>query len=165
MTAYRRFVLPDATYFFTVCLENREGTQLVDHVDKLRAAYAFTIREMPVETHAIVILPNHLHAIWTEPGVPKFSERIRRIKARFSHALEGDFAPNQSKAARTERGLWQRRFYEHAIRNEREFGSAMEYCRVNPVKHGLVVEPDEWPLSSFARRRMGDSPIRVADDG
>lgn len=161
MTSYRRLTLPDATYFFTVCLEDRDGRTLVDHIDQLRAAYAFTLREMPVETHAMVVLPNHLHAIWSEPGMPKFSERWRRIKARFSHAIGGDFAPNGSKQRRDERGLWQRRFFEHAIRNEDEFQKAMDYCRLNPVKHGLVAEPELWPYSSFTRR-MGHATILAA---
>jgi putative transposase len=115
MTAYRRLILPESTYFFTVCLEDRGSHVLVDEIDQLRAAYAFTVREMPVTCLAMVILPNHLHAIWTEPGLPKFSERWRRIKARFSHGVAGDFKPNASKQARQERGLWQRRFYEHAV--------------------------------------------------
>ena len=152
MTSYRRLRIPYGTYFFTVCLEDREGRTLVDEIDRLREAYAMAIHEMPVETHAVVILPNHLHAIWTEPGLPRFSDRWQRIKARFSLAVAGDFGPNRSKALRREKGLWQRRFYEHAIRNEDEFEKAMDYCRLNPVKHGFVSEPEDWPYSSFTRR-------------
>jgi putative transposase len=152
MTAYRHLYQPEGTYFFTVCLEDRDGRTLVDHVDKLRAAYALATHEMPVQTHAVVILPNHLHAIWTEPGMPRFSDRWQRIKARFSLAVDGDFAPSRSKREKREKGLWQRRFYEHAIRNEEEFGKAMEYCRLNPVTHGLVEDPQEWPYSSFVKR-------------
>ena len=166
MTAYRRLILPEGTHFFTLCLEDRTSHVLVDHIAHLRAAYAFTVREMPVECHAMVVLPNHLHAIWTEPGIPKFPERWRRIKARFSHSVAGDFKPNSSQAARQERGVWQRRFYEHAIRNQEELSAAMDYFRMNPVKHGFVSEPDLWAFSSFARRTemMGQSPIlRVAN--
>ena len=166
MTAYRRLSLPEGTYFFTVCLEDSKGTTLIDHIAHLRAAYAFTLREMPAECQAMVVLPNHLHAVWTEPGIPKFSERWRRIKARFTHAVNADFKPNASKAARQERGLWQRRFYEHAVRDQRELDAAVEYCRMNPVKHGFVAEPEDWEYSSFTRRtvaarRMGDSPINA----
>ena len=152
MTSYRRLYLPEGTYFFTVCLEDGTARTLVDRIDALRQAYAMATHEMPVETHAIVILPNHLHAIWTEPGMPRFSDRWQRIKARFSFAVEGDFAPCRSKSERREKGLWQRRFYEHAIRNGDEFEKAMDYCRVNPVKHGLVADPQDWPYSSFTRR-------------
>ena len=154
MTAYRRLIIPEATYFFTVCLEDRSATTLVDEIEKLRLAYAVTTHEMPVLCHAMVILPNHLHAIWTEPGTPRFSERWRRIKARFTHSLTGDFEPNASKARTRERGLWQRRFWEHAIRNADEFGKAMDYCRMNPVTHGLVTDPDDWAYSSFAKTKV-----------
>ena len=152
MTAHRRQILPEGTYFFTVCLEDRAGRELVDHVDKLREAYALATHEIPVQTHAVVILPNHLHAIWTEPGMPRFSDRWQRIKARFSLGVEGDFAPSRSKRERREKGLWQRRFFEHAIRSEDEFCKAMDYCRLNPVKHGFVPEPQDWPYSSFTKR-------------
>ena len=152
MTACHRLFQPEGTYFFTVCLEDRAGRTLVDEVDKLRAAYAMATQDMPVQTHAVVILPNHLHAIWTEPGLPRFSDRWQRIKARFSLAVDGDFAPGRSKRDKREKGLWQRRFYEHAIRNEEDFGKAMDYCRLNPVKHGLVSDPQDWPYSSFTKR-------------
>ena len=154
MTAYRRLILPEATYFFTVCLEDRAATTLVDEIDRLRAAYAVTVAEMPILCHAMVVLPNHLHAIWTEPAIPRFSERWRRIKARFTHSLTGDFLPNASKTLTRERGLWQRRFWEHAIRNADEFSKAMDYCRMNPEKHGLVTEPQDWPYSSFTKAKV-----------
>ncbi|QLQ19011.1 MAG: transposase [Exiguobacterium profundum] len=156
MTSYRRLRLPGATCFFTLCLEERGSSLLIDHIAELRAAYAVTLRELPAACPAIVILPDHLHAIWTEPdGRADFSERWRRIKARFSHALRQDFSPNASKRGKRERGLWQRRFWEHTIRDEAEFIAAMEYCRTNPVKHGLVDAPERWEYSSFFRR-MGN---------
>lgn len=159
MTQYRRLRLPGATYFFTLCLEARGSNVLVDQIGALRAAYALTLRELPALCPAMVILPDHLHAIWTEPlGTVHYSERWRRIKARFSRAVEGDHSPNPSKQAKRERGLWQRRFWEHAIRSEAEFLAAMEYCRTNPVKHNLVQDPDDWEYSSFTRR-MGNLPI------
>ena len=164
MTAYCRLILPEGTYFFTVCLEDPDSHLLVDHIDQLRAAYAVTAREMPVQCHAMVVLPNHLHAIWTEPGVPRFSERWRRIKARFCHGVDGDFAPSPGKQDKNARGIWQRRFYEHAVRDERELVAAMEYCRMNPVKHGVAAEPQDWPYSSFTRR-TGVAPIPSATVG
>ncbi|MEZ5732657.1 MAG: transposase [Paracoccaceae bacterium] len=156
MTNYRRVRIPGATYFFTLCVEDRGSTVLTDNIDVLRDAYRRTIAELPVTCPAMVVLPDHLHAIWTEPeGCVRYSERWRRLKARFSHALCDDFRPCTSKLGKRERGLWQRRFWEHAVRNEAEFIAAMAYCYNNPVKHGLVAKPDEWPYSSFARR-MGD---------
>ena len=151
MTAHQIHFLPDSTYFFTVCLEDRAATTLVDEIDRLRAAYAITVAEMPVHYHAMVILPNHLHAIWTEPGTPRFSERWRRIKARFSQSVTGDFKPNATKLRAGERGLLQRRFWEHAIRTPDDFQKAMDYCRTNPVTHGLVATPEEWLYSSFTK--------------
>ena len=117
MTNYRRMRLPGATYFFTVCLQDRSSTVLTDHIDTLRFAYARTSHEMPVTCHAMVILPDHLHAIWTLPeGDANYSERWRRIKARFSNSVGGTIARCDSKMARRERGLWQRRFWEHVVR-------------------------------------------------
>ncbi|MEZ5770301.1 MAG: transposase [Defluviimonas denitrificans] len=156
MTSYRRLRQTGATYFFTLCLQRRGATTLIDHVGLLREAYRRTVQELPVTCQAMVILPDHLHAIWTEPeGEVNYSERWRRIKARFSHALAGDFRPCDSKVGKRERGVWQRRFWEHALRGEADFVAAMEYCLTNPVKHGLVGAPEDWPYSSFTRR-MGN---------
>lgn len=157
MTGYRRLRVPGGTYFFTVCLEDRAGTLLADKIEQLRLAYAKTVFELPVTCQAMVVLPNHLHAIWTLPeGDSDFSERWRRIKARFSHGLEADHARCRSKIEKRERGIWQRRFWEHWIRNDEAFASAINYCWQNPVKHGLVADPSEWPLSSFNRRGRKD---------
>ena len=156
MTSYRRLRLPGATYFFTVCLQERGSSTLTDNICLLREAYRKTVAELPVTCPAMVVLPDHLHAIWTEPDdAVQYPERWRRIKARFSHALPASFAPCDSKRRKRERGLWQRRFWEHAIRDETDFIAAMEYCQLNPVKHGFVQAPEDWPYSSFTRR-MGD---------
>ncbi len=159
MISYRRLRIPGATYFFTLCLADRTARTLVDHIDSLRFSYAKTISELPVICAAMVVLPDHLHAIWTEPeGIVAYSERWRRIKSRFSHAVSADFRPTSSMAQKRERGLWQRRFWEHAIRDEEELAALMDYCRINPVKHGLVRDPADWPYSSF-NRKMGRLPI------
>jgi putative transposase len=153
MTAYRRLRRPGATYFFTLCLEERGATTLVDNIDLLRDAYARTTAEFPVLCQAMVVLPDHLHAIWSEPDDSvHYSERWRRIKARFSHGLEGNFAPSPSKRAKRERGVWQRRFWEHMIREPHHLEAAVAYCAWNPVKHGLVSDPENWPYSSWTRR-------------
>jgi putative transposase len=169
MTAYRRLRLPGATYFFTVCLEDRTSTVLIEHIDLLRFAYAKTIREMPVTCHAMVILPDHLHAIWTLPADDTdFSERWRRIKARFSHAVGGTLPRCDSKIAKRERGLWQRRFWEHVVRDENSLSTAMDYCRQNPVMHGMVDDPRDWVYSSFNRppRKDGQNcPSYKTTDG
>jgi len=156
MTNYRRFKIPGASYFFTLCLEARGSTLLVDRIADLRSAYALTLRELPVVCPAIVILPDHLHAIWTGPlGEVNYSERWRRIKARFSHVVGPALVVNNSKARKGEAGIWQRRFWEHTLRDEAELRAAMFYCQMNPVKHGLVRCAEDWPYSSYVRR-MGD---------
>jgi putative transposase len=160
MTSYRRLRIHGATYFFTLCLNARGDTALTDHIGLLRQAYRVTTLELPVTCHAFVVLPDHLHAIWTEPASGVFySERWRRIKAQFSHALPPMSTPSRSHMAKRERGIWQRRFWEHCIRDEQGFEAAMRYCHDSPVKHGLVSDPDDWPYSSFAKAKMGRLPI------
>lgn len=162
MTQYRRLLIPEATYFFTVRLEDRGATLLTDHIESLRYAYARTVRDYPVTCHAMVILPDHLHAIWTEPdGGVWYSERWRRIKSRFSHAIPVPDTPRPALEARRGPGIWQRRFCEHAIRSPDEFQRAMQHCAQNPVKHGLVADAALWPFSSFAKARLD----RPADAG
>lgn len=154
MTQYRRLLIPGATYFFTVRLETRGSTLLTDHIESLRYAYARSSREYPVTCHAMVVLPDHLHAVWTEPeGGVWYSERWRRIKALFSHAIPQGESPRPSLLAKREKGIWQRRFYEHAIRDEADFRRALDHCRTNPVKHGLVTAAELWPYSSFNKVR------------
>lgn len=152
MTQYRRLRLNGATYYFTLCLQDRSATALTDHIDTLRWAYARTVAELPVTCVAMVVLPDHLHAVWTLPeGDAGFSERWRRIKARFSLALPELAQPRASQSAKRDRGIWQRRFWEHAVRGPAELADLVEHCRMNPVRHGLVQDPADWPYSSFAK--------------
>jgi putative transposase len=164
MTEYRRLRLPGATYFFTLCLERRGATTLVDQIDALRFAYARTVQELPVTCHAMIILPDHLHAVMTEPeGGVFYSERWRRIKSRFSHAIAVPGAMRPSLEVKRERGIWQRRFWEHALRSEDDFRAALQYCEQDAVKHGLVAQSELWPYSSFAKRRMGNIAHPTSD--
>lgn len=156
MTHDRRLLIPGATYFFTVRLEARASTLLTDHIESLRYAYARAVQDYPVTCHAMVVLPDHLHAIWTEPdGGVWYAERWRRIKARFSHAIPSAATPRPGLPSRREGVIWQRRFQEHAIRTSHEFLCAMDHCAQNPVKHGLVSDASLWPFSSFAKGRRG----------
>ncbi|WP_341368955.1 transposase [Yoonia sp. BS5-3] len=160
MSRYRRLYVPGGTYFFTVNLAKRGSTALIDEIDLLRAVYASVIREHPVQCDAMVVLPDHIHAVWTLPnGDDDFSIRWKKIKGRFSQHCKGMGTPSRSQAARGEKGIWQRRFWEHAIRNVDDFRAHLEYCHWNPVKHGLVQRPEDWPFSSF--RRVGPSLVRV----
>ena len=153
MTEYRRLLLPGATYFFTVRLETRGSTLLTDHVNALRYAYAKAVTEFPVTCHAMVVLPDHLHAIWTEPtGEVWYAERWRRIKTRFAQGMP-PLPDRSSHEGKREPALWQRRFSEYAIRTESDFRLALDHCRMNAVKHGLVTDPALWPYSSFNKSR------------
>jgi putative transposase len=150
MVRYRRNFVPGGTFFFTVTLADRHSSALVDHVDALRAAFDAGRRERPFTIDAIVILPEHLHTIFTLPaGDADFSGRWRRIKGHFSnHMISVGAAkrhPNGDYA------LWQRRFWEHTIRDENDFARHVDYIHFNPVKHGLVSRVRDWPYSSFHR--------------
>lgn len=152
MSFYRRLRLPGATYFFTVNLARREDDALVKHIDLLRQAFRATAAEHPIRCDAMVILPDHLHAVWTlPPGDADFSLRWRKLKARFTRWSEVSPPTTPSKTRKGEAGLWQRRFWEHAIRDEADFAAHVGYCLWNPVKHGLVAQAEDWPFSSIHR--------------
>ena len=151
MAEYRRVRLPGATVFFTVRAQERGSTLLTDEVGRLRFAVATTQRERPFTIDAFVVLPDHLHCIWTlPPGDSDYSTRWRLIKSRFSMGVpKGRLRP--SHIARQERGVWQRRFWEHHIRDEGDFRAHLDLCRWDPVKHGLCEDPLGWPYSSVHR--------------
>ena len=141
MSDHPHLELTGATYFFTVRLDQRGSTLLTDHIAGLRFAYAKAVQEFPVTCQAMVVLPDHLHAVWTEPvGDVWYTERWRRIKTRFAQSV----AMVDARPA----ALWQKRFDEHAVRSGDDLRRAVEYCRMNPVKHGLVAAAELWPYSS-----------------
>ena len=150
MTDYRRLRIPGGTYAFTLCLEARGSSLLTDRIDLLRASWASAFRDYPATVHAVVILPDHLHVVLTEAeGSVHFSERWQRMKGRFSHALgeAGKDRPNlrPSLARKREAGIWQRRFWEHALKSPDAVAEAMAYCQHDPVRHGLVRASADWP--------------------
>jgi putative transposase len=152
MSAYLRPRIPGATIFFTLALEDRGSDALVRHAGALRVAVRRTMAERPFRIEACVILPDHLHMIWTLPaGDSDFPNRWRVIKARFTQALPGEGLARASHKVRRERGLWQRRYWEHHVRSPAELAALTRYCWMNPVKHGLVADPFDWSLSSIHR--------------
>lgn len=155
MPNYRRMRLPGATYFFTIALADRSSSLLIDRIGDLRAAYSATLRKAPVRCDAMVVLPDHLHAVWTlPPGDSGYSERWRKIKHRFSRMVGRTAHPtvvSTSRRAKRETGIWQRRFWEHTIRDEADYRAHIAYCWGNPVKHGLVTRAADWPFSSIHR--------------
>jgi len=173
MTSYRRNFARGGTYFFTVNLEDRRHTLLTDHIDHLRAAFRYTRTRHSFLVDAIVVLPEHLHAIWTLPdGDLDYATRWRLIKSTFSRALPTGEVVSRSRFERGERGIWQRRYWEHTLRDESDFARHVDYIHFNPVKHGHVSRVADWPYSSFHRMvRLGVFPedwggdVRYVDDG
>lgn len=152
MPNYRRNRVPGATYFFTVNLRDRRSDLLVTQIDLLREAVRDVRRQSPFQIDASVVLPDHMHCMWTLPkGDSDFSERWRRIKATFSKSLADTEEESSAKLRDGERGVWQRRYWEHTIRDDRDYAAHMDYIHFNPVKHGRTRDPIDWPFSSFRR--------------
>jgi putative transposase len=152
MSRYRRAKIEGGTFFFTLALADRRSDLLVRHVDRLRRSYRIMQQRLPVETLAICILPDHLHALWQLPeGDADFASRWSLFKSGFSRGLPAAKTRSASKVAKREKGLWQRRYWEHAIRDEVDFERHVDYIHYNPVKHGLVTRVADWPHSSFLR--------------
>ena len=178
MSAYTRPKVPGACVFFTVNLVDRGADTLVRHVEVLRQAVAVTRAKRPFQIDAWVVLPDHMHCVWTLPeGDADFSVRMGEIKGQFTRALRRSGPaptplPRNSYGARggrvrfgagpegrvgagpdlrDEAPIWQKRFWEHHIRDDRDFATHVEYCWYNPVKHGLVERLEDWPYSSWHR--------------
>jgi REP-associated tyrosine transposase len=152
MSNYRRARVAGGSYFFTVTLEDRSSALLVDRIDALRLAFSSTRAEMPFRIDAIAVLPEHLHCVWTLPeGDSDYSSRWQRIKGRFSRACPAGETVSASRGRKRERGIWHRRYWEHAIRDERDFETHVNYVHYNPVKHGHANRVVDWPHSSFHR--------------
>ncbi len=164
MPHYIRAHVSGGSYFFTVALLERRRRLLTAHVDALREAFRAVHYQRPFRIDAIVILPDHLHCLWTlPPNDADFSTRWRLIKSTFTRAI----APGERLSARRrmkhERGVWQRRFWEHAIRDQRDFDAHLDYIHFNPVKHDWVSRVADWPHSSFHRFvRLGWYPLEWA---
>lgn len=152
MPEYRRAKVECGLYFFTVVLADRSSNLLLREIDRFRDCYQSTSQKQPFETVAICILPDHLHTIWHLPERDTdYSSRWSSIKSGFSRGLPADAQRSDSKTAKREKGIWQRRFWEHAIRDERDLTRHIDYIHFNPVKHGLVPRVCDWPHSSFHR--------------
>jgi putative transposase len=152
MPQYIRAFVPGGTFFFTVTLLERRRKLLTENIGHLREVFKAARRRRPFATEAIVILPDHLHCIWTLPdGDADFSTRWHDIKARFAAQIPGGERLSARRLKKGERGIWQRRFWEHVIRNELDYERHVDYIHYNPVKHGHVTRVADWPFSSFQR--------------
>jgi putative transposase len=152
MTDYRRSFVPGGSYFFTVAMANRTGCLLTDNIELFRCAVSDIKRELPFDLIAMVVLPEHLHCVWILPeGDADYPTRWKNIKAGFSHGLPKGERRTASRVAKGERGIWQRRFWEHTLRNDDDLRRHVDYIHYNPVKHGHVRCVKEWPYSTFHR--------------
>jgi putative transposase len=152
MPDYRRNRVPGGTYFFTVTLHDRSSDLLVTQIDALRAAVRQTATKSPFHIDAWVVLPEHMHCIWTLPeNDTDYSGRWRAIKIAFSKSILAIEPISPVMEKRGERGIWQRRYWEHTIRDDRDYATHMDYTHFNPVKHGLAQNVADWPFSSFRR--------------
>ncbi len=152
MPDYRRNWVPGGTYFFTVNLLERKRDLLVTEIDLLRDSMRRVKRLYPFEIVAWVVLPDHMHCIWILPaGDADFATRWRLIKLLFSKGLPKQERLSSVRKKRKERGIWQRRFWEHTIRDENDYMRHVDYVHWNPMKHGLVQKLTAWPYSSFHR--------------
>lgn len=160
MPRYVRARIAGGTFFFTVAIADRSDDLLVREIDRLRDSYRMVQERHPFETIAICILPDHLHAVWTLPeNDADFSTRWSLIKSYFSRGYSGAFRCSARRTARREKGLWQRRYWEHAIRDETDLVRHIDYIHFNPVRHKLVPRARDWPHSSFHRYvARGDLP-------
>lgn len=152
MSQYTRLVVPGGTYFFTVRLADRQSSLLLDRVDLLRSAVRLAQKRWPFAIETAVILPDHLYMIWTMPDTdPDFSKRWRLIKSTFSRHIDAPQMLSPSKARRGEKGIWQRRYWEHLIRDDLDFEAHRAFALTAPVQAGLVAKPQDWAHSSVHR--------------
>ena len=153
MSDYRRSYISGGCWFFTVNLQNRHSDLLTRHIDNLRAALVLIKHKRPFLINSWVVLPEHMHCIWTLPeGDTDYSGRWRDIKKTFTRTL-------------AQRQIWQPRFWEHAIRNDEDYRRHMDCVYINPVKHRLVGRVQDWPYSTFHRDvRNGLYPVDWAGD-
>ncbi len=152
---YRRVYVPGGTYFFTVVTYNRRPIlSTPEAVEKLRKAFRYTMDRFPFAIVASVILPDHMHFIWAlPPQFRDYSTCWRLIKSHFTRNWQprGVTSVLASRQKKGEADVWQRRFWEHMIRDDADLSNHVEYIHYNPVKHGLASSPAEWEYSSFMK--------------
>ena len=151
MRTYIRSHSKGGCYFFTVNLAQRKQNDLlIRHIDELRNAFRYTKQRHPLVIEAMVVLPEHLHCLWRLPeGDDDYSLRWRLIKTYFSRRIEKSETISASRLQKKERFIWQRRYWEHQIRDDTDFQRHLDYIHYNPVKHGYVSRAVDWPYSSI----------------
>jgi putative transposase len=165
MSEYRRWYVPGGMCFFTVVTQGRIPTFHDPVAVRLLGEVMRTVRaKYPFRSIAVVVLPDHLHCVWSLPrGDANYSGRWRWIKGAFTErwllAGGSESSPSASRVRNGERGVWQRRFWEHQIQDELDLERHIDYIHYNPVKHRYAARPADWPWSSFLRHvRLGQYP-------
>ena len=149
---YKRYYQQGASYFFTINLADRSSNLLIEKIEILRYAFKIVKQKHPFHIDAIVILPDHLHILCTMPNNDAdFSKRIKLIKYYLSYNIAKTEVILNSRLRKSERGIWQRRFWEHCIRDETDYHAHINYIHMNPVKHEYVKQVKDWRYSSFHR--------------
>ena len=165
---YRRANIAGGTYFFTVNLAERGKSILIEHIAYLRNTINLVKKRHPFIVDAMVVMPDHFHLLMTlPPNDNDFAKRIMLIKAGFSRSLPKTERINRSRKLKGERGIWQRRYWEHMIRNETDYARHVDYIHYNPVKHGCVKNASEWQyttLHQFIERKIVSPDWGRADD-
>jgi putative transposase len=152
MSNYRRNRVPGGTYFFTVNLLDRKSDLLVRKMELFREVVKKVRHDKPFHIDAWVVLPDHLHCVWTlPPGDADYASRWKNIKTAFSKQIPASETLSDIQARLQERGIWQRRYWEHTVRDDRDYATHVDYCHINPLKHGLVAAVSDWPFSTFHR--------------
>ena len=167
MPNYHRVWLPGGTFFFTLVTNQRKPIFQDQYArDALSDAMEYAKdRGDNFQMDAVCLLPDHLHCIWTLPeGDTGYPTRWKMIKARFSRIYRNlggaESVISVSRMSKGDSGVWQRRYWEHTIRDKTDLIRHIEYIHYNPVKHGYVRQVKEWPWSSFHQFvRNGQYPV------
>jgi putative transposase len=150
---YRRAKISGGTYFFTVVTYSRKSIFINPlNVTLLRDAFRYVMEKLPFKIDAFVLLPDHLHCIWSLPdGDMDFSKRWRFVKSYFTRKCLPEYRDiaNDARIKKNEQAVWQRRFWEHLIRDDNDYLRHVDYIHYNPVKHGHAKATRDWAYSSF----------------
>lgn len=154
MTDYRQTFVPGGTYYFNACLADQTSKLLVQHVDLLRHAVRLCQKQRPFIINSAVILPAQIQMMWTLPADDaNYSARWRMIKSTFSRHVPEPVERSQSMISRGEKGIWQRRFWEHMIKDQDDYALHDHLIATAPLRAGLTRDGSEWPLCSAYKRR------------
>ncbi|MGP4714350.1 MULTISPECIES: REP-associated tyrosine transposase [unclassified Psychrobacter] len=154
MRTYIRDKTKGGTYFLTMTLLDRKSDLLTKHINEFRHAYRLTRQNHDFKLNAMVLLPDHVHMLITlAEDSDNYAVIISSIKTHFSRQIKKSASEtiSHSRVRNRERGIWQRRFWEHRIRDELDYQRHMDYIHYNAVKHGYVARPSDWQYSTFQR--------------